>query len=121
MEDLDQLEYKLYDLKFETDWFLSLDTVKLYGVQIINTDHDSTQYEGILLNKLKENISTYTLSLGLETLDIKNGDLGSFLEAMARTHIEIYNIEVLSDSCIRFWTPGYWDPSVYDFELTNVY
>lgn len=121
MEDLDQLEYNnSYVIELSKDWNFSFDVIKLYGVQIISVNSNSTQYECILLDKLKCDISKYTLCLSFiephkyETLD-------SFLAMLNRQHIEIYNVEFLSDTCIRFWTPDYWDPSIYDFTLTNVY
>ena len=120
---MDQLENNIF-LKIEkledawNRWFPK--PIKLYGVQAISKYNDTTQYECILLDKVEQDISSYSLHLTFidkELEDSMNKDMNSFLNSLSRSHIQIYDIEFVSETCIRFRTPGYWDPSIYKFVL----
>ena len=126
MGDLDQLGNNIFYsnldiVKLEDvwrHWFPK--PIKLYGVQAIHKCNDSTQYECILLNRIEKDISDYSLDLTLidkNLEDLMNEDMNTFLDSLSRSHIQIYDVEFVSETCIRFWTPGYWDPSIYEFVL----
>lgn len=108
-------------------WDLAIKhSIKLRGVQIINTGLNKYEYEAIIFDPIPK-CSEYLLKINffenqpkstMSYLEFTNNI--NFMTPRSRsecTFILLEDFEVISDTCIRFRLSHRWDPELYDFEL----
>lgn len=109
-EVLDQLLNSILNLKEVTpptymdDGFRKT-VVELYGVQYIRKNESGYEYEAIIFEKYKPSTS--------EVIFISN--------PLFPVIYEESSIKQISDTCIHFTLSEYYDPSIYDFSIDDLW
>lgn len=80
--------------------------LELYGVQYIGQNGNGYEYEAIVLEEYKYSTSEVIFTLNALTADV------SFEEAP---------IKQFSDTCVHFILSQYYDPSIYEFSIDNLW
>lgn len=104
-EVLDQpLSNNLY-YTFSDGWF-GKGTLELYGVQYIGKNGNGYEYEAVIFNEYKYSASEVIFVSNILTEDL------SYEEAP---------IKQISDTCIHFILSQYYDPSIYEFSIDDLW
>ena len=128
---MEALEFpKATKIDFNTDFYWDIvhkSAFKLHGVKVVSRGLNTTTYEGIIFDDVDKTIKELTLRICLAAQLAQVYTFKEFTVATAggiweqmydNTHdVEILNFEYESDTCITFTTSGFYDPSIYDFEI----
>ena len=79
---------------------------ELYGVQYIGRNGNGYEYEAVIFEEYKYNTSEVIVMSNVLTEDI------SFEEAP---------IKQFSDTCVHFILSQYYDPSIYEFSIDDLW
>lgn len=104
---LDQLQSNPLYYTFSVDYGFRKDVLELYGVQYIGKNGNGYEYEAVIFNEYKH--STSEIMFVSNTL---TGDVVLYEEAP---------IKQISDTCVHFILSQYYDPSIYDFLISDLW
>lgn len=116
-------------IDFDTDFYWDIvhkPPFKLHGVKVTYRGLNTTTYEGIIFDDVDKTIKNLTLRIRLAIQPVTTHTLKEFTIATAggiweqmydNIYVEITDFKYDSDTCITFTTPGFYDPSIYDFEI----
>ena len=127
---MEVLEFpKATKVDFNTDFYWDIvhrSPFKLHGVKVMCRGLNTTTYEGIVFDDIDKSVKELTLRIHLAVQPTTSSTFKEFTITTAggiweqmydNTYIEIINFKYDSDTCITFTTPGFYDPSIYDFEI----
>ena len=87
-------------------WIVVLNTIQLYGVQVIKILPSSTIYEAVIFDDVKPST---------------NWDIKIYNPITGNMTYEEVKIKQISDTCLQFDLSMYYDPQLYEFELEELW
>lgn len=91
---------------WELDDGFRTNVLQLYGVQYIGMNGNGYEYEAVIFNEYRYSTCEVMFILNVLTADVS---------------YEETPIKQFSDTCIHFILSQYYDPSIYEFSIDNLW